>query len=124
MHFFSLPDEYGTGELVFEEKYSAHGHFDTNPARTIPPGKYTSFLHVKTTGAALGSKGYVRFRYNYRTPWDGPNFLDVTNFYCGWDTPWSGSNRAGAGAFDRDHSLTSSEKEDIMGGYITELRSR
>ena len=102
--------------LVFKEKESKHGYFyqDANPGN-IPAGKYGAFLHVKSTGAARGSIGYVRFRYTYRTPSD--DSPQVTNFYCGWDTPWyPGINEAGAGAFDGDHSLTSSEKEKIMGG--------
>ena len=110
---YSLP-----GELVYKEKDSDYGYFyrDANPGN-IPAGKYGAFLHVKSTGAASGSTGFVRFRYTYRTPSDGPK---VTNFYCGWETPWfHGSNRAGARFADGDESLVGWEKRNLMGAGLT-----
>ncbi len=63
--------------LTVTSASSSHGWFKVKPV-SIPPKKLMYFSHVKTTGSATGSQGFVIFNDRFR---------------IGWSTPWSGENR-------------------------------
>lgn len=99
-----MKEEYGTGvsalimiynatgsTLKFDSLESAHGKiFKYQPDPTIYNGEWSVFLHVKSSGAARGSGGAVKYWLRGGVP-KKSHMLTVN-----WDIPWSGTNTAGA----------------------------
>lgn len=78
--------------LGFDDSYSFHGRWEYSPPSLIPKGKFATFLHVKKSGAAVGSMGAATFRLVDLED------ADNSKVYVGigWDSPW-GATSTGLG---------------------------
>ncbi|CUA77812.1 LOC100283929 [Rhizoctonia solani] len=103
-----------TGDRIsVHDSYSWHGHFYSEaPDETVENGQWSSFLHVHTSGAAVGSKAATI----YRSAAD-------TDMFVGWESPWSGTPSVYADSQKKDYWWDVSSK-DSMGDQIDDGGSR
>ncbi|KAJ7056049.1 hypothetical protein C8F01DRAFT_375671 [Mycena amicta] len=102
-----LKGDWGTGVCSLVRLYNAtgatltvkdtvdyRGHIGAMPIEhTVPNGCWTVFIHVKTSGAAVGSAGAVVYKH--------PSGQE---FFAGWQNPWSrGSSQVWAETFHNGH---------------------
>ncbi|MEX2520312.1 MAG: hypothetical protein WD969_13380 [Paracoccaceae bacterium] len=103
-----MKEQYGTGvsalmmiynatgsTMKFDSLETTHGKiYNYQPDPTIYNGEWSVFLHVKSSGAARGSGGAVKY-------WLKGGVEDKSHLVTvSWDVPWSGTTTAGISFFD------------------------